>query len=199
MGAPPVDGRQRAIPRARDAIRRIGLGLAGRTRQNGPPCLSDEESSMAVPTRPEGFHSVTPYLVCDGAAAAIEFYARAFGATETFRMPMGDKVGHAEIMIGDSHVMLSDEWPDMNLRGPKSRGGPTASLMVYVDDVDAMFKRAVAAGAVVERGIENQFWGDRTGTVVDPFGHRWMLATHVEEVPPEEIGRRMAEWSKQGA
>ncbi len=119
---------------------------------------------MAIPTRPEGYHSVTPYLVCDGAAQAIEFYARAFGATELFRLPMGDKVGHAEIMIGDSHVMLSDEWPDMNLRGPKSRGGPTASLMVYVDDVDAMFERAVTAGATVERDVENQFWGDRTGT-----------------------------------
>ena len=154
---------------------------------------------MAIQTRPEGYHSVTPYLICDGAAHAIEFYARAFGATELFRLPMGDKVGHAEIMIGDSHVMLSDEWPDMNLRGPRSRGGPTASLMVYVDDVDAMFKRAVAAGATVERGVENQFWGDRTGTVVDPYGHRWMLATHVEEVPPEEMERRMAEWSKQAA
>ena len=154
---------------------------------------------MAIPTRPEGYHSVTPYLICDGAASAIEFYARAFGAVELFRLPMGDKVGHAEIMIGDSHVMLSDEWPDMNLRGPKSRGGPTASLMVYVDNVDAMFERAVAAGATVERDVENQFWGDRTGTVVDPYGHRWMLATHVEEVPPEEMERRMAEWSKQGA
>ena len=154
---------------------------------------------MAIQTRPEGYHSVTPYLICDGAAHAIEFYARAFGATELFRLPMGEKVGHAEIMIGDSHVMLSDEWPDMNLRGPKSRGGPTASLMVYVDDVDAMFKRAVTAGATVERDVEKQFWGDRTGTVVDPYGHRWMLATHVEEVPPEEMERRMAEWSKQAA
>jgi len=154
---------------------------------------------MAIPTTPEGYHSVTPYLVVDGAAHAIEFYAKAFGATELFRLPMGDKVGHAEIMIGNSHVMLSDEWPDMNIRGPKSRGGPTASLMVYVDDVDAMFKQAVDAGATVERGVENQFWGDRTGTVVDPYGHRWMLATHVEEVPPEELERRMAEWSKQPA
>ena len=154
---------------------------------------------MAVQSRPEGYHSVTPYLLVDDAKAAIEYYAEAFNAKELFRLPMGDKIGHAEIMIGDSHVMLSDEWPDMNLRGPKSRGGPTASLMVYVDDVDAMFKRAVAAGATVERDVENQFWGDRTGTVVDPYGHRWMLATHVEEVPPEELERRMAEWSKQPA
>ena len=154
---------------------------------------------MAVPTRPDGYHSVTPYLVCDGAAKAIDFYTRAFGATELFRLPMGDKVGHAEILIGDSHVMLSDEWPDMNLLGPKHRGGPTASLMVYVDDVDAMFKRAVEAGGTVEREVENQFWGDRTGTVIDPFGHRWTLSTHVEEVAPDELQRRMEEFSKQAA
>ena len=154
---------------------------------------------MAVQKKPEGYHSVTPYLIVNEAAAAIEFYGSAFGATELFRLPMGDKVGHAEIMIGDSHVMLSDEWPDMNLRGPKARGGPTASLMVYVDDVDASFARAVKAGATVERELEDQFWGDRTGTVVDPYGQRWMLATHVEDVPPEELQRRMAEWSKQPA
>ncbi|HET9024432.1 MAG TPA: VOC family protein [Burkholderiaceae bacterium] len=154
---------------------------------------------MAVQKKPEGYHSVTPYLIVNEAAAAIEFYGRAFGATELFRLPMADKVGHAEIMIGDSHVMLSDEWPDMNLRGPKARGGPTASLMVYVDDVDASFARAVKAGATVERELEDQFWGDRTCTVVDPYGHRWMLGTHVEDVPPEELQRRMAEWSKQPA
>lgn len=154
---------------------------------------------MAVSKRPEGYHSVTPYLICDGAAQAIEFYARAFGAQELFRLPMGDKIGHAEIMIGDSHVMLSDEWPDMNLLGPKRRGGATASLMVYVDDVDASFARAVKAGATVEREVESQFWGDRMGSLVDPFGHRWSLATHVEDVAPEELQRRMAEWSKQAA
>jgi PhnB protein len=199
MGVRPVDDRQRGIPLGRDAIRRMGLNAPLRSLQNGRPFPSDEENAMAIPTRPEGYHSVTPYLVCDGAAQAIEFYAKAFGATELFRLPMGDKVGHAEIMIGDSHVMLSDEWPDMNLRGPKARGGPTASLMVYVDDVDAMFARAVTAGAAVESAVANQFWGDRTGTLVDPFGHRWMLATHVEEVPPEEMERRMAQWSKQAA
>jgi PhnB protein len=154
---------------------------------------------MSVPTRPEGYHSVTPYLVCDGAAKAIDFYARAFGAKELFRLPMGDKVGHAEIMIGDSHVMLSDEWPDMNLLGPKRRGGATASLMLYVDDVDATFRRAVQAGATVEKEVENQFWGDRMGTVIDPLGHRWSLATHVEEVPPDELQRRMDAFSKQAA
>jgi PhnB protein len=154
---------------------------------------------MTVQARPKGYHSVTPYLLVDNAAQAIEFYANAFGAKELFRLPMGDKVGHAEIMVGDSHVMLSDEWPEMNLRGPKARGGATASLMLYVDDVDAMFARALKAGGTVEKAPENQFWGDRMGTLVDPYGHRWMLATHVEDVPPEEMERRMAAFSAQPA
>ena len=152
---------------------------------------------MPVQARPDGYHSVTPYLIVDDAAKAIDFYAMAFGASEVFRLPMGDKIGHAEIVIGDSHVMLSDEWPDMNMRGPKARGGPTASMMVYVDDVDAMFARAVKAGGTADKAPENQFWGDRMGTLVDPFGHRWMLATHVEDVPPEEMERRMASFSDQ--
>jgi PhnB protein len=152
---------------------------------------------MPVQARPEGYHSVTPYRVVDDAAKAIDFYARAFGAKEIFRLPMGDKIGHAEIMIGDSHVMLSDEWPDMNMRGPKARGGATASMMVYVDDVDAMFAQALKAGATADKNPENQFWGDRMGTLVDPFGHRWMLATHVEDVPPEEMERRMASFGEQ--
>lgn len=154
---------------------------------------------MTVQARPEGYHSVTPYLLVDNAAQAIAFYAKAFGARELFRLPMGDKVGHAEIMVGDSHVMLSDEWPEMNLRGPKARGGATASLMLYVDDVDAMFARALEAGAAVEKAPENQFWGDRMGTLVDPYGHRWSLATHIEDVPPEEMERRMAAFSAQPA
>lgn len=152
---------------------------------------------MAVPKRPEGYHSVTPYLICDGAAQAIEFYARALGAREVFRLPMGDKVGHAEIVIGDSHVMLSDEWPGMGLLGPQRRGGATASLMVYVDDVDAAFAQAVKAGARVEKPCADQFWGDRTATVIDPCGHRWTLATHIEDVPPEELERRMVAWGQQ--
>lgn len=154
---------------------------------------------MSVKSRPEGYHSVTPSLIVDGAAAAIDYYRAAFGATEIMRLPMGDRIGHAEVLIGDSHVMLSDEWPDMNLRGPKARGGVSASLMVYVDDVDAVFARAVKAGGAIEQEPTNQFWGDRTGTLVDPFGHRWMLATHVEDVAPDEIERRMAAWSKQAA
>ena len=118
---------------------------------------------MAVNPIPEGYHSVTPYLVMDGAAEAIRFYSEAFGATEVLRMPMGDRIAHAEIKIGDSHVMLSDEWPDMDLLGPAKRGGATASLMVYLSDVDIAFKRALDAGATQERPVEDQFWGDRWG------------------------------------
>ena len=149
---------------------------------------------MAVNPIPEGYHSVTPYLIVDGAEAAIRFYAEAFGAEEVLRMPMGDsgKLAHAEILIDGSHVMLSDEWPDMDLLGPNARGGATASLMIYVADVDSAFARALSAGARQERPPENQFWGDRMGTLVDPFGHRWTLATHVEDVSDEEMQRRAA-------
>lgn len=149
---------------------------------------------------PEGYHSVTPYLVVDGASDAIDFYNEAFGATEVLRMPMGeDRLAHAEIKIGDSHVMLSDEWPDMNLLGPNSRGGATASLMIYLPDVDTAFARALKAGATQERPVENQFWGDRMGTVIDPYGHRWTLATHVEEVSHQELQNRMANFAKADA
>jgi len=152
---------------------------------------------MVVRAMPEGYHGVTPYLVVDGAAEAIRFYEEALGAPEVLRLPMGDKIGHAEVRIGDSHVMLADEWPDMDILGPKSRGGATSSLMIYVEDVDAAFERAVAAGATPERPVENQFYGDRSGTIVDPFGHKWTISTHVEDVPEDEIHRRMAEFSKQ--
>lgn len=147
---------------------------------------------MAVSAIPEGYHSVTPYLVVDGAAAAIDWYKDALGATEILRMPMGDRIAHAEIRIGDSVVMLSDEWPDMNLLSPQNRGGVTSSLMIYLPDVDASFARAIDAGATEERPVADQFYGDRTGTLVDPFGHRWMISTHVEDVTPEEMERRMA-------
>lgn len=146
---------------------------------------------MSVSAIPEGYHSVTPYLVIDGAAEAIRFYEEAFGATEVLRMPMGDRIAHAEVKIGNSHVMLSDEWPDMGYLGPLKRGGATASLMVYLPDVDAAFARAIEAGGTEERPPEDQFWGDRMGTLIDPFGHRWTLATHVEDVSEEEMQRRM--------
>ena len=149
---------------------------------------------MAKPI-PEGYHSVTPYLIVDNAAEAIEFYKRAFGAEEKFRLPMGDRIGHAEIKIGDSFVMLADEFPDMGHLGPRARGGTTVSLMIYLPDVDTALKKAIEAGATELRPLENQFWGDRMGTLTDPFGHQWSLATHVEEVPEEEIGKRFEEWS----
>ena len=154
---------------------------------------------MSPKTPPEGYHSVTPYLIVDDAEAAIAFYARAFGASEKMRLPMGGKIGHAEIIIGDSHVMLSDEWPDRDVLGPKTRGGATSSLMVYVPDVDHAFERAVAAGATVTMQVENQFWGDRMGSLVDPFGHKWMLASHVEDVDDAEMKRRMDAFTAQAA
>lgn len=140
---------------------------------------------------PAGYHSVTPYLAIDGAAQAIEYYKAAFGAEEVMRMPMGDRIGHAEIKIGDSHVMLADEFPDMGHLGPKTRGGTTVGLMLYVPDVDAAFDRAVAAGGTASRPVQDQFYGDRSGTLTDPFGHQWTLATHVEDVSMEECRRRM--------
>jgi PhnB protein len=139
---------------------------------------------------PEGYHAITPYLVVDGAGKAIEFYKRAFGAIERFRMPApNDKVGHAEIQIGDSVIMLSDPFPGMGSVAP-SGAQESAGLMLYVNDVDAVFKQAVDAGATVTMPLDNQFWGDRYGKVRDPFGHSWHLATHVEDVSPEEMMKR---------
>ena len=152
---------------------------------------------MGVKAIPEGYHNVTPYLIVDDAAEAIRFYEKALGATEIFRLPMGDRIGHAEIKIGDSIVMLSDEWPDMGKLGPKARGGATSSMMLYVEDVDAAYARATAAGATAERPPEDQFWGDRMGSLIDPFGHSWSLATHVEDVSEDEMQRRMEAFSKQ--
>ena len=154
---------------------------------------------MTVNPVPQGYHTVTPYLVVDGAANAIDFYVKAFGAEEVMRMPMGDRIGHAEIRIGDSHVMLAYEFPDQGHRGPKSYGGTSVSLMVYLPDVDTVFARALAAGATEERAVADQFYGDRSGTLRDPFGHCWMIATHVEDVSPEEMQRRMAKLSPETA
>jgi PhnB protein len=141
---------------------------------------------------PDGYHSVTPYLAIDGASEAIDFYKRAFGAKELFRMPGPDgKVGHAEIQIGDSRVMLADENPEMEFRSPKSMGGTSTSLMIYVEDVDRIFQQAMTAGARMLRPVKDQFYGDRSGNLEDPFGHKWMLATHVEDVAPEEMEKRM--------
>ena len=146
---------------------------------------------MSVSPIPAGYHSVTPYLIVDDADAAIRFYTEAFGASELFRMPMGDKIGHAEIKIGDSQVMLADEFPDMDALGPNKRGGTSVTLMVYVPDVDAVVDRAVQAGARIGQAVSDKFYGDRSGTLYDPFGHCWTISTHVEDVEPAEMQRRM--------
>ncbi len=140
---------------------------------------------------PEGYHTLTPYLAVDDAAKAIEFYTQAFGATERMRMEApGGKVGHAEIEIGDSLVMLSDPFPQSTVKPPSEIGGTSASVFMYVDDVDAVVQKAVDAGATVTMEVEDQFWGDRFGSVSDPFGHTWSIATHVEDLTPEEIAER---------
>ena len=145
---------------------------------------------------PDGYHSVTPYLVVKGAAAAIDFYKKAFAATELLRMPMpGGKIGHAEIKIGNSPVMLADECPEMGTVAPQATGSPVG-LMIYLEDVDTVFNRAIAAGGKVERPLQDQFYGDRSGTLVDPFGHKWTVATHKEDVPPDELARRAAALQK---
>jgi PhnB protein len=140
---------------------------------------------------PQGYATATPYLIVKGAAEAIDFYKRAFNATEQFRMadPSGG-VAHAEIKIGNSMIMLADEHPAMGYRGPRSLGGSAVSIMLYVDNVDAVFERAVKAGAKSQRVVENQFYGDRSGTLEDPFGHVWTISTHVEDVAPDEMKRR---------
>jgi PhnB protein len=155
---------------------------------------------MAVKPVPEGYHTVTPYLIVKGAAKALEYYQKAFGATEVLRLadPSG-KVMHAEIKIGDSIVMLADEFPEMGAKSPQSLGGSPVGLCIYVPDVDARFKQAIAAGAKEERPVKDQFYGDRSGTLRDPFGHQWTIATHKEDLTPEEIGKRAAEsMKKQG-
>lgn len=148
----------------------------------------------AVNPIPDGYPRVTPYLTIDGAAAAIDFYTEVFGAKERMRMPAPDgRVGHAELELGGSVIMLADEYPEMDVRGPKSVGGTPVTLHVYVEDVDKVFERAVESGAKALRAVENQFYGDRSGQLEDPFGHRWNLASHVEDVPPDEMEKRMAE------
>ena len=153
---------------------------------------------MAVKPIPDGYTTVTPYLYIRGAAGAIDFYKRAFGATELFRMPGPQgKVMHAEIKIGNSYIMLADEFPEMGARSPQTLGGVSSSIMLYVPDVDTRFAQAVNAGAKVQRPVKDQFYGDRSGTVEDPFGHVWTIGTHTEDVSSEEMQRRMAAAMKQ--
>ena len=140
---------------------------------------------------PDGYHTATPYLIIGGAGDAIEFYKKAFGAKELFRFPTPDgKIGHAEIKIGDSPIMLADEFPEMGYKGPQTLGGSPVSIMIYVEDVDTIFNQAVAAGATVKEAVTDKFYGDRLGTVTDPFGHVWHISTHKEDVSIEEMQKR---------
>ncbi|HEV8323828.1 MAG TPA: VOC family protein [Myxococcota bacterium] len=154
---------------------------------------------MAVKPIPEGYHTATPYLIVRGAARALEYYKKAFNASELVRMadPSG-KVAHAEIQIGNSRLMLGDEFPEMGARSPETVGGSPVGICLYVEDVDALFKQAIEAGGREERPVKDQFYGDRAGTLRDPFGHQWTIATHTEDVPPEEMKRRMADSMKHG-
>ena len=146
---------------------------------------------------PQGYHSITPYLIVKGASAAIDFYKQAFGATEIVRMPMPDgRLGHAELRIGDSVVMLADEFPEAEAISPNTLGGTTVGLMIYVEDADAMFNQAVSLGAKVTKPMADQFYGDRNGTLQDAWGHKWTIATHVEDVAPDEMERRLAAMAK---
>jgi PhnB protein len=157
-----------------------------------------EEDRMPVKAIPEGYHTVTPYLIVKGAARAIDFYKKAFGARELMRLAGPDgRIGHAEIQIGDSPVMLADEHPEAGYLSPQSGGKSGVSLCLYVEDVDALATQAVAAGATVRRPVQDQFYGDRSGTFADPFGHVWTIATHKEDVSPEEVHRRFEATMKQ--
>jgi len=152
---------------------------------------------MSVKPIPEGYHSVTPYLILRNAAEAIDFYRRALGAEELFRLEMdAGRIGHAELKIGDSIIMLADEFPEMGNVGPESLNGSSVSLMVYVEDVDSRFATALAEGGDQLQPLTNQFYGDRSGTFRDPFGHVWTLATHIEDVPEAELKRRMENFAK---
>jgi PhnB protein len=158
------------------------------------PSSQEEEAMADVKPIPDGYPQVTPYLCIDGAEAAIEFYGKVFGAEERVRMPgPEDTIGHAELQLGDSLIMLSDPFPGMDVRSPKEIGGTPVTISIYVEDVDAVFDAAVEAGATSLRPVKNEFYGDRTGQFEDPFGHRWSVATHVEDVPPDEMEKRAAE------
>jgi PhnB protein len=151
---------------------------------------------MTVKPIPDGYHAVTPYLIVKGAADALDFYQKAFGAEERMRMENKGMIMHAEVKIGDSVVMVADEVPDMGYLAPQTAGGTPVSLMIYVKDVDKVFDRAIAAGAKEKRPVNNEFYGDRVGTLVDPYGHVWSIATHVEDVPADEMDRRFRDMTK---
>jgi PhnB protein len=154
---------------------------------------------MPVKPIPDGYHTATPYLIVDGAARAIDYYKQAFGATELMRFDGPDgRVAHAEIRIGNSPIMLADEMPQMGYRSPQAYGGSPVGLMLYVTDADSVFAQAIAAGGQEVRAVQDQFYGDRSGNLVDPFGHMWTISTHKEDVSPEELHRRMAAMGSSG-
>ena len=175
----------------RPAAGRSSERTTRRSTTRGSPEAKAAPRKKAVKAIPDGYHAVTAYLCIDGASAAIDFYTKVFGAKERMRMPApGGKVGHAEIVIGDSALMLADEFPEMGFFAPKAGVGLPVNMHLYVKDVDAVFQRAIAAGAEVVRAIEDKFYGDRTGSLKDPFGHVWHLATHTEDLSMAEMKRR---------
>jgi PhnB protein len=177
----------------RKPARKAGKRAAAARTTRSKPASTPKAAKKASPI-PNGYHTATPYLICRGAADAIEFYKKAFGAKEILRMPMPDgRLGHAEIQIGDSRVMLGDESPEMGARAPQTVGGTPVHIFLYLKDVDKTFAQAAAAGATVEMPPMDMFWGDRYCKVQDPFGHKWNMATHIEDLTPKEMARRTAE------
>lgn len=153
-----------------------------------------KNKAKKVAAIPKGYNSITPYLIVSNGAKAIEFYKKAFDAKEVKRMAQPDgKICHAELKFGDTKIMLGDEYPEMDSRAPESYGGSPVGIYLYIKDVDAVVKRAVKAGAKLKKPVENQFWGDRSGALVDPFGHTWCVATHIEDVTPAQMRKRAAE------
>ena len=181
---------RRPFPVRTTAVYTINFNISTVALSKGPVLMNAPVSPV-----PAGYHSVTPYLLIKGASDAVEFYKKAFGATEVLRLqdPEG-RISHGEICIGNSHVMLADEHPEMDFLGPQTRGGTTVSLLIYVEDADAVFAQAIAAGATEMRPLCDQFYGDRSGTVVDPWGHVWSIATHIEDLTPDEITRKFQEF-----
>jgi PhnB protein len=177
----------------KSAARKSGKSARPGARKAASKSARKPASRMkAVKAIPAGYTSVTPYLIIDGAGKAIDFYKRAFGATELMRMGMPDgRVGHAELKIGNAVVMMADEFPERGQKSPSTLGGTSGSIMLYVPDVDSMFARAVRAGAKEVMPVTDQFYGDRSGFLEDPFGHQWTIATHTEDVSPQEMERRM--------
>jgi len=192
---------KKAATKKKETAKKVAPKKKGAAKKPAPK----RSGKAAPPNRkaqkaaPEGYHVVTAYLCVDGAADAIDFYKRIFGAKERMRMGApGDRIGHAELVIGDSTIMLADAFPEMNFRGPTKGEGTPVNIHVYVPDVDTIVANAVEAGARVVRAIEDKFYGDRGGTIEDPFGHVWHVATHVEDVTPAEMKRRMEKASKGG-